>query len=57
MMAMQHSHQAASTHANAPTFYLGLVMLISSAALAASRRHRHKCRPLLRVPQLRAARH
>jgi hypothetical protein len=57
MMAMQHSRQAASTHANAPTFYLGLVILISSAALAAWRRHRHKCRPLLPVPELRAARH
>jgi hypothetical protein len=56
MMAMQHARRAASTHANAPTFYLGLIMLISSAALAAWRQHRHQCRPLLRVPQLRAAR-
>jgi hypothetical protein len=57
MTAMQHSGQAASTHTNTPTFYLGLLLFISSAALAAWRRHAHKCRPLLRLPQLRAARH
>ncbi len=56
MMAMQHSQQT-SVHANAPTFYLGLVTLISSALLSAWRRHRHRCRPVLRTPQLRTAQH
>lgn len=57
MTAMEHVHHATSTHANAPTFYFGLLMLISSAALAAWRRRRHQCRPVLRIPQLRPARH
>jgi hypothetical protein len=57
MMAVHPAHQATVMHANAPTFYLGLITLISSAALAAWRRHRHQCQPLLRLPQLRPARH
>jgi hypothetical protein len=56
MMAMHQPHQASTVHANAATFYTGLLMLVSAAALAAWRRHRHTCRPLLRIPELRAAR-
>jgi hypothetical protein len=56
MMAMHQPHQASASHANAATFYAGLLMLVSAAALAAWRRHRHQCRPLLRIPELRAAR-
>ena len=57
MMAMHQPHHAPSMHANAPTFYLGVTMLVSSTVLAAWRRHRHQCQPLLRLPRLRAARH
>ena len=57
MMVMHHPRHPSGVHANAPMFYLGLVMLISSAVLAAWRRHQHRCRPLLHIPQLRAARH
>jgi hypothetical protein len=56
MTAMRQSHHASALHANAATFYLGLVMLVSAAALAAWRRHRHLCQPLIRIPQLRVAR-
>lgn len=56
MMAMHPSHRAPSAmHADALTFYLGLLVLVVAAALAAWRRHRNACRPLLRMPQLRAA--
>jgi hypothetical protein len=53
---MHQSRHTSTVHANAATFYLGLVMLLSAMALAAWRRHRHRCRPLLRIPQLRVAR-
>jgi hypothetical protein len=55
-MAMNQTQHASSAHANAATFYTGLLMLISAAALAVWRRHRRQCRPLLRIPELRAAR-
>ena len=56
MSAMTHSAQTPSVHANAPMFFLGIVALIGSAVLAAWRRHRRRCQPLLRIPELRAAR-
>ena len=56
MMAMHQSRHTPTVHANAATFYLGLAMLVSAMALAGWRRHRHRCRPLLRIPELRVAR-
>jgi hypothetical protein len=57
MTAMQQPHHPGSTlHANAATFYLGLVLLVGAAALRVWRRRRHECRPVLRIPQLGAAR-
>jgi hypothetical protein len=57
MMSTHQSHGAMSpAHADAPTFYLGLVLLVGASGLAAWRRHHHECRPLLRLPSLRAAR-
>lgn len=56
MMAMQPHHQSA-LHANAATFYLGLAVLIGAARLRLWRRRRHHCRPILRIPPLRTARH
>lgn len=57
MMAMQSNHPGSAPHANTPTFWLGLVMLVAAAALRTWRRHRHQCRPVLRIAQLRAAQH
>jgi hypothetical protein len=57
MMSMQQAHHAPSAHANITTFYLGLVSLVTALLLAAWRRHRHECRPLVRLPQLLAIRH
>jgi hypothetical protein len=45
-----------SAQADAPTFYLGLVLLVVAAGLAAWRRHRHECQPVLGFPPLHAAR-
>jgi hypothetical protein len=56
MTARRQSHHASAVHANAPPFNLGLVMLVTAPALAVWRRHRHQCRPLLRIPQIHAAR-
>ena len=56
MMTMHPAHHASVAHANAPTFYLGLLLLASSVALATWRRRRHQCRPVLGIPKLRAAR-
>lgn len=58
MTAMHQSHQAPSAvHADAATFYLGLVVLVAAAVVFAWRRHRHACRPLVRFDLLRTARH
>ena len=35
MTAMRHSNQASATHANAATFYTGLLMLLIAATIAA----------------------
>jgi hypothetical protein len=57
MTAMQQPQHAGPTlHANAPTFYLGLVLLLSAVALRLWRRRRHQCRPVFRIAQLGAAR-
>ena len=56
MTAMQQPHHAGSAlHADAATFYLGLVLLVGAAVLRAWRRRRHECRPVLHIPPLRAA--
>lgn len=57
MMAMQSNHHAGALHANAPTFWLGLVILLAAAALRAWRRRRDQCRPMLRIAHLRTAQH
>jgi len=55
-MAIRRPHHPASVaHADASTFYLGLGILLAAAALAAWRRHRHACQPLLRIPPFSAA--
>ena len=57
MMAMQPPHHQSAPHTNAPTFYLGLALLIAAATLRLWRRRRHQCRPVLRIPPLRTAHH
>jgi hypothetical protein len=58
MTAMQQPHHPGSAlHANTVTFYLGLVLLVSAAALRVWRRRRHECQPLLRIPRAGPAAH
>ncbi|MHB8659626.1 MAG: hypothetical protein ACYC91_17090 [Solirubrobacteraceae bacterium] len=57
MTAMHQPNHAGSTlHANVPTFYLGLVLLLSAVALRLWRRRRGQCRPVFRIAQLGAVR-
>ena len=56
MMAMLPRHGGSTLHANAATFYLGVILLVAAAAVRTWRRRRHECRPLLHVDQVRLAR-
>jgi hypothetical protein len=58
MTDMRPSHHPGSAlHANAATFYLGLVLLVSAAVLRVWRRGRQECQPLLRIPRAGTAAH
>lgn len=50
MTSMQQAHNGVSApHADATSFYLGLILLAVALALYVWRRHRRACRPLVRV--------
>lgn len=47
------AHRGSSTlHADATSFYLGLVLLLAGFAVSIWRRQRGECRPLVRLPRL-----
>lgn len=55
MMSMQQTHDAtaaSSFRADAPTFYLGLALIVCAFAVSVWRRRRHRCRPVVRLPRL-----
>lgn len=51
-MSMQQPRNSSAPHADATTFYLGVMLLMTAVALTAWRRRRHECRPLVRLPRL-----
>ena len=56
MMSTQH-RASSSLHADVTTFYVGLIVLVAALVLAAWRRNRRACNPVIALPRMVVLRH